>query len=232
MNTSEENSEVLSAYCSFQDDVENPEKNKTVKVKTDSGKNYSYDYATLDALVEKIQKTASEHGLSFSQEVVGDTSKIEIYTYLFHESGQWVEFGPLSLKVERNGRMNNSQAAGSTITYARRYALAAMAGIASEEDTDTQEIKGGQGSSNQNKNDDYSDLPDTDGSISDSQQELIFNLFSDQYDLETEMADDFVGSIKQKYIEDLSMQEASNLISLLKQKEDKAEKMIENFKNE
>jgi len=35
-----------------------------------------------------------------------------------------------------------------------------------------------------------------------------------------------------QYIEDLSMQEASNLISLLKQKEDKAEKMIKNFKDE
>jgi len=142
METSEEINEVMAAFTSFQKEIDNPEKNSTVKVKTKKGSTYSYKYATLDSIVKQIQKVATKNGLSFSQEVQtnGDASAVGISTYLFHESGQWIKFGPLKLKVERGGRMNANQAAGSTITYARRYALASMAGLASEEDTDTSEI--------------------------------------------------------------------------------------------
>ena len=238
MKTSEDSGEILAAFCKFQEDIDNPKKNKTAHVQTNKGSDYEYSYISLDALIDEVQPVAKNHELSFNQEVSSKDNKVGITTYLFHESGQWLQFGPLELEIIKDGRMNKNQATGSTITYARRYALAAMAGIASEEDTDTSEIsakasgKGGNKSQSKKGNgDDYNDLADGDGTITDNQQKMIFNLFTGTYDLKTEMADEFVGSIKQKYTEDLSMQEASNLITLLKQKEDKAQKMIDDFKD-
>ncbi len=226
MKTSEDIDKITKALAEFQANVDHPQKDT---------EGYGYMYAPLENVINTVKPTLEKQGLAVTQSTVSEGEKVGVKTVLWHESGQYIEFDQLTLPRDDGQQRSGAQAAGSSITYARRYALSAALGIASEEDTDAAPQKNHNNTDNKPKNekdDDYSDLPDTDGSISDSQQELIFNLFSDQYDLETEMADDFVGSIKQKYIEDLSMQEASNLISLLKQKEDKAEKMIEDFKNE
>lgn len=49
-----------------------------------------------------------------------------------HNSGEWVETDPLTLKADKA----TAQGAGSAITYGRRYALAAALGLASDEDDD------------------------------------------------------------------------------------------------
>jgi len=226
MNTSENIDKITKALADFQANVDHPQKDT---------EGYGYMYAPLENVINTVKPTLEKQGLAVTQSTVSEGEKVGVKTVLWHESGQYIEFDQLTLPRDDGQQRSGAQAAGSSITYARRYALSAALGIASEEDTDAAPQKKQNNTDKKPKNekdDDYSDLPTSDGSISDSQQELIFNLFSDQYDLETEMADDFVGSIKQKYIEDLSMQEASNLISLLKQKQEKAEKMIENFKNE
>jgi len=230
MKTSEKTSEILSAFTEFQKKIDNPEKNRTVKVKTKKGNTYSYDYATLDSIVKQIQEKATEQGLSFSQEVNTNesASAVGVSTYLFHESGQWIKFGPLRLTVEKDGRMNANQAAGSTITYARRYALAAMAGLASEEDTDTSEIT----DSGSSKDNSQGKMSTEDGTITAGQQEFIYNLYTDKYDVDTELADYMVESRKDKYIENLSKQEASDLIEFLKEKEDKAQKWVDEMRAE
>ena len=57
-------------------------------------------------------------------------------TRIYHVSGQWLSFGPLVLPKDNGKKMNRIQQAGSAITYARRYSLAAALGIASEIDSD------------------------------------------------------------------------------------------------
>jgi hypothetical protein len=52
-----------------------------------------------------------------------------------HTSGEWVEYGPLSVKPTKN----DVQGAGSAITYAKRYALSAIFGITSDQDDDGNE---------------------------------------------------------------------------------------------
>lgn len=140
MQTSENYDKVLSAFAKFQSEIENPTKNKTAHVSTSKGKDYEYSYSSLDSILDEIKPVANDCGLSISQEVTSESNHVAVTTFILHESGQWLQFGPLSLQIESNGRMNANQAAGSTITYARRYAIESVTGIASQEDTDTQEI--------------------------------------------------------------------------------------------
>ena len=58
--------------------------------------------------------------------------KISISTTLFHSSGEYIEYPPLSLKAADL----TPQSAGSVITYARRYVISAILGIASDDDND------------------------------------------------------------------------------------------------
>lgn len=226
MKTSESIDKITKALAEFQANVEHPQKDT---------EGYGYMYAPLENVINTVKPTLEDQGLAVTQSTVSEGEKVGVTTVLWHESGQYIEFDQLTLPRDDGQQRSGAQAAGSSITYARRYALSAALGIASEEDTDAapkRDNKSSSGADKKSSKKNSNDLPTTDGSISDSQQELIFNLFSDQYNLETEMADDFVGTLKSKYIEDLSMQEASNLITLLKDKEDKAQKMIDDFKNE
>ena len=231
MKTSAEIDKITKALTDFQADVEHPKKDT---------EGYNYMYAPLETVINTVKPTLENHNLAVTQSTVSEDEKVGVRTILWHESGQFIEFDKLTLPRDDGQQRSSAQAAGSSITYARRYALSAALGIASEEDTDAAKTskssakantKSGSKSQSKKGKDDYNDLADGDGTITDNQQELIFNLFTGTYDLKTEMGDEFVGSIKQKYTEDLSMQEASNLITLLKQKEDKAQKMIDDFKD-
>jgi len=86
-------------------------------------------YADLGAVIQAIKPHFAAHGLSYVQFPVTGDNSVGVTTRLMHSSGEWLEqdyFIPL-------GKMD-AQAAGSAITYARRYALQAIAGIPSEDD--------------------------------------------------------------------------------------------------
>ena len=128
MKMSDKVDEVLPAFHKFQQEVENPVKCK---------EGYGYKYAPLDAVVEVVKIAMQGYGLSFNQEVSYDEDgNVLVTTNIFHESGQWLSFGPLGLPKDDGQQRSDVQAAGSSITYARRYSLSAAMGLASEEDTD------------------------------------------------------------------------------------------------
>jgi hypothetical protein len=86
-------------------------------------------YADLGSVIEAVKPHFAKHGLSYVQFPVTGESSVGVTTRLMHSSGEWLEqeyFIPL-------GKMD-AQAAGSAITYARRYALQSIAGIPSEDD--------------------------------------------------------------------------------------------------
>ncbi len=133
MHQSNEIDKLMPEFYQFQQDVQNPK-----KVAAGQG----YKYMTLDDLIDHTRKAMSGRDLSFSQEVrSGENGDIELMTRIYHTSGQWLAFGPLVLPRDNDKKMNQIQQAGSAITYARRYSLAAALGIASEEDNDGQGIK-------------------------------------------------------------------------------------------
>lgn len=82
-------------------------------------------YADLGSVWEAIRGPLSKNGLSVVQ-TVDDTKLI---TTLMHSSGQWIDSSyPISAKDA------TPQAIGSAMTYARRYALAAIVGVYQTDD--------------------------------------------------------------------------------------------------
>ena len=105
----------------------------TVKGESRSGKpyEYTYRYATLDAVWDCCRKPLSDNGLSVAQ-VILETADghPQIETILLHASGQWLSsLLPLTATAD-------PQQMGSQITYYRRYALSALVGIVTDEDDD------------------------------------------------------------------------------------------------
>lgn len=86
-------------------------------------------YADLASCWDACRKQLTDNGLSVIQttDIVSDT--VVVRTTLAHSSGQWIS-GILPVKAKDDG----PQAQGSGITYARRYALAAMVGLAQIDD--------------------------------------------------------------------------------------------------
>ena len=91
-------------------------------------------YATLDAILDVVRPILSKHGMAVSQEPLMEEGRCGVVTRIVHESGE-VRESTLLLPVKDQ----TAQAAGSAITYARRYALSAVLGIAADEDDDGQE---------------------------------------------------------------------------------------------
>ena len=87
-------------------------------------------YADLAAVFEAVRKPLAESGISFTQTTELRDGAFILRTTLRHNSGQWIasEY-PLPL----NGK---PQEIGSALTYAKRYSLSAMVGIAADEDDD------------------------------------------------------------------------------------------------
>ncbi len=83
-------------------------------------------YADLAACWDACRGPLSENGLAVIQSTEGSHTVI---TMLVHESGEWIR-GSLTVKPGKD----DAQGLGSALTYARRYALAAMVGLAQVDD--------------------------------------------------------------------------------------------------
>ena len=86
-------------------------------------------YADLNSVVDAVRQPFCDNGLSYSQFPLMEDGRVGVETILMHESGEWMS-NKLMLPVVKQ----DPQAAGSAITYARRYALLAIAGIPAEDD--------------------------------------------------------------------------------------------------
>jgi hypothetical protein len=89
-------------------------------------------YADLAEVLEVAKKPLLENGLSVMQFPLSDTNfqdQVGVETMIVHTSGEWV-CSKLTLPIKKV----DPQGAGSAITYARRYALAAVLAIAQEDD--------------------------------------------------------------------------------------------------
>lgn len=88
-------------------------------------------YTSLDRLIECTRPSLVDNGLCVTQVFEEQSDSTILVTRLLHESGEYME-SRLALKVDRA----NMQGLGSAATYARRYALAAILGVASDQDDD------------------------------------------------------------------------------------------------
>jgi hypothetical protein len=161
MNRSETIGEIAKALAKFQGEVKNP-KNTT------SNDFYNSKYAPLDVVINTIKEPMAKYGLSYIQNTRTEEGYVVITTLLLHESGEWMESEPLKIPAWKDKKIQvakdkydfiqevNAQTVGIGITYGRRYQITAMLGIASEEDTDANEIsQGNEEKAVQQKKSDY-----------------------------------------------------------------------------
>jgi hypothetical protein len=117
-----------------------------IKDATKSHEGYGYTYADLADILTIGRPILSKHGLSLVQfpadsppithgENGVQVPTVKVVTRLLHLSGQWLEDEytmPVEQKVSNKGKatLSMAQSIGMTITYARRYAAAAVLGMA------------------------------------------------------------------------------------------------------
>lgn len=87
-------------------------------------------YADLQSVLEAVREGLTKNGLAVIQAPMPADNGIKLRTTLAHKSGQWMA-SELCLPQDKMGGV---QGMGSALTYARRYALAAMVGIAQDDD--------------------------------------------------------------------------------------------------
>lgn len=90
---------------------------------------FKQKYADLPAVVKAVKEPFANNGLSYTQFPIENNGRIGVETILMHSSGEY-----LSNEFTVNLTKQDAQGAGSAITYCRRYALQAIAGIPSEDD--------------------------------------------------------------------------------------------------
>ena len=101
----------------------------------------SYPYAPLSAGLDIVRSALCKHELAVIQTtyVDRDTSIVLLTTTLAHGSGEWIcAIWP----VRRTSEMTNPKLMGAALTYARRYGLFTLVGIAGEDDLDAPEVAG------------------------------------------------------------------------------------------
>lgn len=108
--------------------------NAEVKIIEKDSKNphFKNDYASLDTIINEVRPLLAKHGLSVMQFPGGDGEKFTLRTMLIHESGEWIESEPITMRPVKN----DPQGIGSCSTYARRYSLSAMLSLNTGEDDD------------------------------------------------------------------------------------------------
>ncbi|MCK6203970.1 ERF family protein [Bacillus infantis] len=128
MKRSESIVELAKALADFQAAVKQPEKDG-------NNPHFKSKYVTLDGTVKSIHDCAPKHGLSYTQMPVSTESGVGVVTVIFHQSGQFIEFDPFILPLDKK----TAQGVGSALTYSKRYALSAAFGIVSDVDDDGNE---------------------------------------------------------------------------------------------
>ena len=125
MKTSDMINEIAADFAAAQGELTDAAKDQ---------KGYGYQYADLSGVLQIARPVLSAHKICAIQEAATTQSGVSVTTRLCHASGQWIEFGPLTMEAEPKKGLSHAQCVGSVITYARRYALAAALGITQEDD--------------------------------------------------------------------------------------------------
>lgn len=122
MNKSENINELAAALAKAQLEVENASK-------TSANPHFKSRYADLAEILNTVRPVLAANGLSVVQLPSYEHPNASVETVLMHSSGQFIG-GKCSAPVSKP----DAQGVGSAITYLRRYSLAAVCGIAQEDD--------------------------------------------------------------------------------------------------
>ena len=122
MNIERATPELFAALADAQFQIENASKNA-------ANPHFRSRYADLAEVLNTVRPVLAKHGLSVMQSTAFDGAMVSVETVLAHSSG-----GSVSSTASCVPAKTDAQGVGAATTYLRRYALAAMAGVAQEDD--------------------------------------------------------------------------------------------------
>src|SRR6266849_3186571 len=132
---------LASALAKAQAELVNPEKSLTAIIRSPRAgeKDRSFRYAPLSSGLDIVRKTLGQYEIATVQTTAIDQAAgmVNLTTMLAHSSGEWIAS---DWPVCPTAEMASPQRMGAALTYARRYALFTMVGIAGEDDLDAPDI--------------------------------------------------------------------------------------------
>jgi hypothetical protein len=141
--SSESIASLAAALAKAQVLLTNPEKSLTATVRTEryDEPGRTFRYAPLSSGLDIVRKALGQHEIATVQTTSIDqaTQAVSLTTVLAHSSGEWIASDwPVCALSE----MATPRRMGAALTYARRYALFTLVGIAGEEDLDAPDLGG------------------------------------------------------------------------------------------
>jgi len=131
---------IAAALAKAQALLINPEKSLIGTIRSEgSGVGRAFRYAPLSSGLDIVRKTLSQHEIATVQTTSIDESAgiVRLSTMLAHASGEWIAS---DWPVCTISEMATPHRMGAALTYARRYALFTLVGIAGEDDLDAPDL--------------------------------------------------------------------------------------------
>jgi hypothetical protein len=136
---SESIASLAAALAKAQVELVNPEKSLAATIRSDDGAQQTFRYAPLSSGLDIVRKTLGQHEIATVQTTSVDQTAgtVNLTTVLAHASGEWIASDwPVCTVSETT----SPHRMGAALTYARRYALFTLVGIAGEDDLDAPDL--------------------------------------------------------------------------------------------
>jgi hypothetical protein len=127
---------IASALAKAQSELTNPEKSLTATIRSPFPReaDRTFRYASLASGLDIVRKSLGQHEIAMIQTTsIDQNGQIHLTTLLAHASGEWISS---DWPVCASSETGSPHRMGAALTYARRYALFALVGIAGEDDLD------------------------------------------------------------------------------------------------
>jgi hypothetical protein len=142
-HSSESIGAIAGALAKAQAELTNPEKSLSATIRSQSPKegDRTFRYASLSSGLDIVRKALGKHEIATVQTTSIDQQAglIRLTTVLAHSSGEWVSSDWPVCPVAETAAPHRM---GAALTYARRYALFTLVGIAGEDDLDAPDLPG------------------------------------------------------------------------------------------
>jgi hypothetical protein len=134
---------IAAALAKAQIELANPEKSLVAIIRSPFPRegDRTFRYASLSSGLDLVRKALGKHGIATVQTTSIDQEDglIRLTTVLAHSSGEWVSSDWPVCSVSETAAPHRM---GAALTYARRYALFTLVGIAGEDDLDAPDLSG------------------------------------------------------------------------------------------
>jgi hypothetical protein len=132
---------IAAALAKAQGELTNPEKSLVATIRSPFPREgeRSFRYASLASGLDVVRKCLGQHEIATVQSTAidQDSGQIRLTTLLAHASGEWIASDWPVCPVSETATPHRM---GAALSYARRYALFALVGIAGEDDLDAPDL--------------------------------------------------------------------------------------------